>query len=211
MEMDYIVIITNNANNNVTVGKMHGAKNEIEQSLREIAIRDFHETSEETWKYCIDYVSQFKIDFSEPNKMQLVIKGDTQPWYGEETDMVYTAIADCAINADFSEIGTSVEGADTGNINLPHDYIIRKRGLASFWEITISKNDITKTFFVEKCMMQDADFEALTNDELNHLFSAVVSQTDAFLRQFVYASIYPLIYGGETSGYLANGYFIDEE
>lgn len=26
MEMDYIVIITNNANNNVTVGKMHDAR-----------------------------------------------------------------------------------------------------------------------------------------------------------------------------------------
>lgn len=55
---------------------------------------------------------------------------------------------------------------------------------------------------LEKCMMQDADFEALTNDELNHLFSAVVSQMDAFLRRFVYSSIYPLICGGNTSGYL---------
>lgn len=51
-------------------------------------------------------------------------------------------------------------------------------------------------------MMQDADFEALTNDELNHLFGAVVSQMDAFLRRFVCASIYPLICGGNTSGYL---------
>ena len=209
--MDYTVIITNSGNSNVTVGKMHGTKNEITQNLIDMAIRDFHESSEETWKYCADYVSRFKIDCSEPNKMQLVIFGDTQPWCGDEIDMVYTAVADCAINADFSEIGTSVEGTDTGNINLPHDYIIRKRGLASFWEITISKNDITKTFFVEKCPMQAKDFEALTNDELNHLLSAVVSQTDAFLRQFIYASIYPLIYGGETSGYLMNGYFIDEE
>lgn len=209
--MNYTVIITNSANSDVTVGKMHGEKNEIEQFLREMAIRNFHATSKETWKYCTDYISQIKTDFSEPNKMQLVVPDDIEPWCDESTDMVYTAVADCAMNADFAKIGTSIEGADTGNLYLPHDYILRKRGLASFWEITISKNDITKTFFVEKCPMQDADFNALTNDELNHLFTAVVSRTDAFLRQFVYASIYPLIYGGETSGYLINGYFIDEK
>lgn len=205
MEMDYTVIVTNSGNSNVTAGKMRGEKHEIAQSLVDMAIRDFYSTSEESLTYCKEYISRFEIDFSEPNKMQLIIPGDTQPYCGDEVDMVYTAVADCAIDADFSEIGTTIKGDDTGNIDLPHGYVLRKRGLASFWEITISKDDIAKTFFVEKCPMQTKDFETLTNDELNHLFSVVTSQTDTFLRRWVYRSIYPLVYGGNTSGY-----FIDE-
>lgn len=181
--MDWLIIISNSVNSNITVGRVRGEIGEVSAYLMELAIRDSVSAIGESVSQYKDIVTPESLDFSEPNKIQLVVSDD-------DGEMVYTAVGFCSLDADFSEIGSPVNGLSFDCERFGYD--VHVKGTESAWEITISDGDISKTFRVKNCPWNIFSF--LTKTEMERLFTRILKHDDSMLKKWCYSSINSLLY-----------------
>ena len=187
--MDWLIIVSNSVNSDITVGRRNGEIGEVSAFLLELAIRDRAAASGESISKCMEMITPQDLDFSEPDRIQLIMSDN-------DSETVYTAIGFCSLDADFTEIGSPVNGINFSCER--YDYSVHVNGTENAWKITISDGDISKTFRVKNCPMNIFSF--LTRDEIERLFKRVSKHDDSMLEHWIYSSINSLLYCDAKQG-----------